>query len=223
VFQLLTKRPERAADVLNDPVFYNELQSTAAVLFDRELTWPLPNVWLGTSVEDQAAADERIPHLLRCPAAVRFLSVEPMIGEVNIDQALYADCADCEAGGMHCPPGDPEGDEDCGRCDGSGVDPERPLFESGVFWVICGGESGPGARPMHPDWARSLRDQCQAASVPFWFKQWGEWAPQDMTIRYSPRRYPDIHVWPDGSASDRVGKKAAGNILDGRTWQEVPR
>lgn len=86
-------------------------------------------------------------------------------------------------------------------------------------WVICGGESGPGARPMHPDWARSLRDQCQAASVPFFFKQWGEWE----TYR-AVNLIPMGHTfdWPDGKIALRVGKKAAGCLLDGREWKEIP-
>jgi hypothetical protein len=102
--------------------------------------WPLPNVWLGTSPCDQATFDELVPALGLTPAAIRFLSIEPMLGPI-----------------------------DCGNAFDPAVEPYHP-----IDWVICGGESGAGARPMHPDWARSLRDQCTAAGVPFFFKQWGE-------------------------------------------------
>jgi protein gp37 len=115
------------------------------------------NIWLGTSVEDQAAADLRIRHLLRCPAAVRWLSVEPMIGPVDLRKRAATGLA------------------------GFG---NTALWASPIGWVVCGGESGPGARPMHPDWARSLRDQCQAAGVPFFFKQWGE-GPRRRALRPS--------------------------------------
>ncbi len=149
---------------------------------------PLPNVWLGVSVENQRAADERIPDLLECPAAVRFLSCEPLIGEVSI----------------------------------------HPYLMKFLHWVICGGESGPGARPMHPDWARGLRDQCVAAGVPYFFKQFGEWGPMDSIHEDS-----EMHEWPGPilngvelaslrPAVYRVGKKLAGRMLDGREWNEMP-
>lgn len=136
-----------------------------------EWTLPLDNVWLGVSVEDQTRADERIPDLLATPAAVRFLSCEPLLGPVNLSALPWPDkVCDCEDyrptfdalnGSVYC--------EGC--CEA----PES--YSSQIDWVIAGGESGPGARPMHPDWARSLRDQCAAAGVPFHFKQWGNWAP----------------------------------------------
>lgn len=134
------------------------------------------NVWLGTSAEDQQTADERIPHLLQAPATMRFLSCEPLLGEVVLGHWL------------------PHG--------GWGGD--------AIDWVIVGGESGHRARPMHPDWARSLRDQCQAAGVPFFFKQWGEFIP---TSEYR-----------DGQQfMSRVGKHAAGRMLDDRVWNEFPQ
>lgn len=108
------------------------------------LRWPLPNVWLGVSAEDQRRADERIPHLLACPAAVRFVSVEPCLGPVDVSIYLAR-------GVIEAKPGDPDYDA--------------------LNWVICGAESGNGARPMHEDWVRSLRDQCAAAGVKFFFKQ----------------------------------------------------
>ena len=155
--------------------------------------WPLPNVWLGTSVEDQRAADERIPHLLAVPAAVRFLSCEPLLGAVDFGQK--------------------------------------------IDWVICGGESdtdGKSARPMHPDWARSLRDQCAAARVPFFFKQWGEHAPhwhlhgapviaQSFDPDFARKvREKEVLFGSTEEAMVRVGKKRAGRLLDGREWNEMP-
>lgn len=181
--------------------------------------WPLANVWLGTSVEDQARADERIPDLLATPAAMRFVSAEPLLGRLKLDHYLI-------------------GWEDhggTGQCVGW-----RPPLD----WVIVGGESGPNARPMHPDWARSLRDQCVAAGVPFFFKQWGEWAPDtgpfadgDPIMDGRAR----CAVWGDGNWTFynsgfeppvgprdalewvyRLGKARAAALLDGREWREMP-
>ena len=124
--------------------------------------WPYENVWLGVSVENQETADERIPLLLQCPAAVRWLSCEPLLGPIEIRRWM----GEAIGGSTHRLSG-----ENFDRCDLTGA----PL--EGVDWVVVGGESGPQARPMHPDWARSLRDQCVAAGVPYFFKQWGEWRP----------------------------------------------
>ncbi len=155
LFQVLTKRPKRMADLLLSDDFWGlysdmsyEAQDAAEEILgnrgefsvhkrrtddirtlDWEV-WPIPNVWLGVSCENQSAACERIPHLERCPAAKKFLSLEPLLGETNFDYA-------------------------------------------GIDWVIVGGESGPKARPMRADWVRSIRDQCVKAQVPFFFKQWG--------------------------------------------------
>lgn len=172
--------------------------------------WPLPNVWLGVSVEDQAVAEERIPLLLQTPAAVRFLSCEPLLGPVNLtrlgDVAMTLNAFTWEAShllGM--------------RARTAGV----------LDWVIVGGESGPRARPMHPDWARSLRDQCAAAGVPFFFKQWGEWAP-DEAFTHLPRSDAAMHEWFDADGqivvdhSWRYGKKRAGHLLDGVEHHEFP-
>lgn len=184
--------------------------------------WPLPNVWLGVSVEDQARADERIPDLLATPAAVRFISAEPLLGLVDMTRNLWGRATPC----TYC-----SKDADCG-CGffPRGACPGEPALD----WVIVGGESGPGARPMHPDWARSLRDQCAAAGVPFHFKQWGAWS----SVFDRERDDPD---WRDCSRWERkfpkgqwlnlaggtgfhgenvhyvapVGKKAAGRLLDG--------
>ena len=195
---LLTKRPENAARL------WRKAQERARGLLDGEMieefagpTWA-GNIWLGTTVEDQRRADARIPHLLAVPAAVRFLSCEPLLGLVDLS-AFF--------GGPYITlPGD--------RVEAN--------YNAGIDWVIAGGESGHGARPMHPRWARSLRDQCAAASVPFLFKQWGEWAPDclcggEKACREMPRPTPG----PVG-VMFRCGKSAAGRHLDGRTHDEFP-
>lgn len=183
------------------------------------------NVWLGITVTNQEEADRDIPKLLAMPAAVRFLSMEPLLGPV------YLGLCDCDHGSRPGPGG--IGGVTCSHCGGAG----GPM----VDWVIAGGESGPGARPMHSDWARSLRDQCQAAGVPILFKQWGEWLPWHQfveagiedpaeqtrfrTMEWRDDRWVDVGFpgWmdtADGHVDDmecvgRVGKKAAGRLLDG--------
>ena len=146
------------------------------------------NVWYGTSVEDQAAADTRIPLLLQVPAVVRFLSCEPLLGPVDLHDYL----------GWHM----------------SDIPDDQK-----IHWVIAGGESGSGARPMHPGWARSLRDQCQAAGIAFHFKQRGEWTwdhPGPLNLAKRKEHFQDDqHFY-------RVGKVLAGRELDGRTWDEFP-
>jgi protein gp37 len=156
---------------------------------------PLPNVWLGVSVEDQARADERIPHLLATPAAVRFLSCEPLLGPVDLRKVSCWEYPKAEV--LNALSGRLEGmfGGFCATC--------LPRLD----WVIVGGESGPGARPMQPDWARSLRDQCAAAGVPFFFKQWGEFAPTSDC---------------NGPYMMHVGKRAAGRLLDGVTHDGMP-
>lgn len=176
--------------------------------------WPRPNVWLGVSVENQQYADERIPHLLRTPAAVRWVSYEPALGPVDFTALGEGDQRGLNAlTGEFC-----HYDEDTG-------DP-CSHWDARIDWIVCGGESGPGARPMHPDWARSVRDQCVAAGVPFFFKQWGEWHPLSTTG--GMQEVPFGHyVLPTGDSPgfgfSRVGKKAAGRVLDGREWNEMPK
>lgn len=195
-FQVLTKRAERMRDFVGRLGYAHcglmrRLEATDGVHYPSEkidafphyagalghpsshLQWPLPNVWLGVSAEDQKRADERIPHLLMTPAAVRFVSAEPLLGPID----FHGEWIDRVAGN----------------------DPE-------LNWIIVGGESGHNARPVHPDWARSIRDQCQAAGVPFFFKQWGEHAPN------GSGRYSMV----------KVGKRAAGRLLDGREHNEMP-
>jgi protein gp37 len=165
---LLTKRPQNIAKMLpNDATAWSRE-------VDHKWGWPWPNVWLGTTAENQEEADRRIPHLLAAPAAVRFLSCEPLLGPAHLRSWLRHHNGNC------------------------------------INWVIAGGESGPGARPSHPDWFRGLRDQCAGAGVPFFFKQWGDYKPS---------------FAPDGTAHMlRVpgGKKAAGRLLDGIEHNAFP-
>lgn len=209
-FQVLTKRSARMRAYLTDRACQSRIgeavYSAAPVgrdikdaslhwtphkgsgVFDFGSRWPLPNVWLGVSAEDQRRADERILDLLATPAAVRFVSAEPLLGRIEVDL-------------------------------------------SGIDWVIAGGESGPNARPMHPDWARSLRDQCAAAEVPFFFKQWGHWAPGALSRGWGLLTadgdidIPDYRT-PDEEAGEvavtPVGKARAGRLLDGREHNDMP-
>ena len=212
-WQILTKRADRLREIAELVHFFHDAP-------------PAKNVWFGVSVENQETADERIPNLLATPAAVRFVSFEPLLGPVVIDDRHMT------------------GDEEywnflSGRrgvtCQHRAI---RPESTARIDWVIVGGESGPGARPMHPDWARSIRDQCAAASVPFFFKQWGEWALEgplsarqccvDRTGRFVEPLQRDL--FPRGaSAADgwqlmyRIGKKKARRLLGGREWNEMPR
>jgi protein gp37 len=180
------------------------------------------NVWLGTSVEDQAAADERIPHLLRVPARVRFLSCEPLLGQVDLSRWARA--------GGELLDWTPDGDAPPGDYNRTLQQWETRPDNGGISWVIVGGESGPNARPMHPEWARSLRGQCQAANVAFYFKQWGEWVGGSgekqmyVSLENGQHRAGGVttHDWGQGYVSERVGKKAAGRLLDGREWNEFP-
>jgi protein gp37 len=188
--------------------------------------WPLPNVWLGVSVEDQAAADERVPLLLKAPAAVRFLSVEPMLGEIELTGHEYSVAPGLDEGidwltgktsqASNIFGGDaaPWRSRDC-------YDFPQDAEEPRIHWVISGGESGPHARPMHPDWARSLRDQCAAARVAFLHKQNGEWVEKQQADMIGD--FSDVLRGSDGgkvitrhgAIFYRVGKKAAGRLLDG--------
>lgn len=192
VFQVLTKRPARMLEYMKRLGKSAALLDTAArsmgYTFEFHgkylVAWPIPNVWLGVSVEDQATADERIPLLMQTPAAVRWVSAEPLLGPVDICE--YIEWRNTIAN------------------------------ERSLSWVVVGGESGPNARPMHPDWARSLRDQCAAAGVPFLFKQWGEWSAPIPGIASSSN---EMQVTEHGGCGPyvtrRVGKKAAGRLLDG--------
>lgn len=191
--------------------------------------WPLPNVWLGVSAERQQEADERIPHLLAIPAAVRFLSAEPLLGPMSLRLREYNPAGTPWINaltGWVTRGGVPKHPSHCGFNTSSRK--ELPRLD----WVIAGGESGPGARPMHPEWARQLRDQCAAAGVPFFFKQWGDWGPVDGPLdNYVLRTSPCASLLGDrwqidagrhDAAVFRIGKKAAGRLLDGVEHNAMP-
>lgn len=216
-YQMLTKRAEGLRDYLNDPETPKRALKAMGKFGAKVpdvLPWPLPNVWQLVSVEDQQRADERISFLLQAMAAVRGLSVEPMLGPVDVRKYLTVEFA-------VCPASQPRSKE---FYDAMGIVAKAAWKHAGggvIDWVICGGESGPNARPMNPDWARSLRDQCAAAGVKFFFKQWGEHAP---VYADSPDE-PGTHELrrPDGKPEMRkVGKKAAGRLLDGKEHNEYP-
>lgn len=241
-FQVLTKRPERAlawsqgiddnhggwldGECYRDSLIEGEAQNIYSRLNPGAdpsewlaLHQPLPNVWLGVTAENQEQADKRIPLLLDTPAAVRFLSAEPLLGALDVrpyfgwtgkNSGLPSPLSGALASLSDLP---------------------------GLDWVITGGESGRKARPSHPEWFKGLRDQCQAAGVPFFFKQWGEWVPTDQT-RFQDgvehRLFPDgdlmpwadfeIGPWGNDDAEEvvKIGKKAAGRLLDGREWSDFP-
>lgn len=213
MFMVLTKRAGRMQAMLNSQAFWDEYRECVRVLSDDTMTGgerKIWNVWLGVSVENQKAADERIPLLLKTPASTRFVSCEPLLGPVDLGMGLCPTCGGSGETAGHYYQDD--GMETCDDCGGIGL-----AFDS-IDWVICGGESGPGARPMDPDWARSLLDQCLAMGVPFFFKQWGEWAPDDQ-IDPGNRRDPMIET---DMSWVREGKRKAGRLLDGREWNEFP-
>jgi protein gp37 len=201
---LLTKRIGNVEHMLRD---IRHGADEELSLFD---LMPLPNVWLGASIVNQTEADRDIPKLLAVPARVHFLSMEPLLGPVDLLAT-------------------PAGDILC-RCEGC----MTMTSTTRVDWVIVGGESGPAARPMHPTWARALRDQCAAAGVPFLFKQWGEWLPAidgrsvtgKVLILEGAAPLPDKPQWhgfDSGQQTARVGKKAAGRKLDGVQHDGYPR
>ncbi len=185
IFQILTKRPQRALQYL----------------LNKE---PLPNVWLGVSVEKKDYR-HRINILRAIPAAVRFISFEPLIGDICL------------------------------------------FNTSGIDWVIAGGETGPGARPMHPYWVRNIRDICEVAGIPFFFKQWGQWVEENKSkignqksktkdgkerivlhpngkINRHPETVSPSHFEMYGAVTMvKTGRRAAGNKLDGKVWQQMPR
>lgn len=214
-FQILTKRHARMRSLLDRVDFWQRVGAHMSEMLDVPTqvddVRALPNVWLGVTVEDQQRANLRIPYLAGTPAAVRFLSCEPLIGRVDLSEWIGQ--------GRRFRPFD---------------------------WVIVGGESGKDARPMHPDWARLLRDQCIGDEVPFFFKQRGEWSWNEPgEFRVPPKPYTDrtAVMHPAGMTAmrkgngfnpferghpdwatriTRVGKRAAGRELDGRTWDEFP-
>lgn len=187
-FQILTKRPERMLAYMQrfkpDGRGWITPNGEDAELAHCPLDaarWPIPNIWLGVSVENRDYKS-RIYLLRQVPAALRFLSIEPLLEDIST------------------------------------------LDLRGIGWVIAGGESGPGARPAHPQWFRGVRDQCVTAGVPFFFKQWGEWRGGDR-VSGPDGKWPDnqFHDWDGHAFSVRIGKKKAGASLDGREWRQMPR
>lgn len=229
-FQILTKRARRMNTFLSE--YFSD---------------PLPNVWLGVTVCNQAEADAKIPVLLSTPATVRFVSVEPMLGPVDLSP--WDVCDECGHRRNEFDPyndmGSPWVGDICYNhycyhsCEGT-------FSKHSLDWVICGGETGPGARPMHPDWVRGLRDQCQGAGVPFFFKSWGEWLPcsqcadDDPYIEHLSCSAPYTEIGDDGITDTdtgegvicrngvsteqifRVGKRRSGRLLDGVEHSAFP-
>lgn len=192
-FMVLTKRADRMEEWSRGVAHYPRGDTS-----ERPVPgWP-PNVEAGVSIENEYWKEKRLPHLLATPARRRFVSYEPALGAIDLtpffEPTYGCDMPSHVLSGRH----------------GLRLPP--------IDQVICGGESGPRARPMHPDWPRGVRDQCVAAGVNFMFKQWGEWIPQSQEPLSWPNTSIKVHGWPDGSLSYRVGKKAAGAVLDGRQW-----
>ena len=203
-FLVLTKRPKRMCEFVTSmawrtPTRDEDLRGERGwhAYLGAPGSHAIENIHLGVSIENQQTADERLPLLLETPAAVRFVSAEPLLGPVDFARA-------CDHG--------------------------REAYAlwgdaSGISQVICGGESGPGARPMHLDWARGVRNQCVEAGVPFFFKQWGEWSPdkERFASSWARDRLTVEGEWDNPSLMFKVGKQLAGRLLDGREWNEFPR
>jgi protein gp37 len=192
-FQVLTKRPERMLSYLTDPErrFPHQTCSGDGCNycggFEGSVPWKgyeLPNVWLGVSCERQEEADQRIPILLNTPAAVRFISAEPLIGPIDASKFMWPVCGWWKSSKYRTYEQAKAAGDECG------LDRQRLVHADRVFldWVIAGGESGPGARDMYPEWMGSLRDQCEAAHVPFFAKQMAHKhpIPPDLVVRQFP-------------------------------------
>lgn len=252
-FQVLTKRPERMRTTISDHVFEEVVCDSILQNHGREDAyhvfagrgWPPPNVWLGVSAGNQDTWDARVPILCQIPAAVRFVSYEPALGPIKL---FKCDCETTMETGIY-PPSRSHTETCLNR-----------IRRDGFQWLIAGGESGPHARPAHPDWFRSVRDQCQAAGIPFFYKQAGAWKPMapqygdtDSVMRSEDPSSAWFSDWGghhiclenDGGIAaewdgddgrtwyqpapnrnpwwlERVGKKLAGRLLDGREWNEIP-
>jgi protein gp37 len=215
-FQLLTKRAELMRQWFADPDRADHVGLAMLTFVDRiphghrRVPWPLPNVWLGVSAERQQEADERIPHLLQTPAAIRFVSLEPLLGPIDLTVLR-------NGAGLG------EGQRWLNALGVKGMD-RGYVYEDldtcsvpRIDWTIVGGESGPNARPMNPQWARDIRDQCKAAGVAYFHKQNGEFASVS-EIEGDGRHFK----FEDGRTVRRVGKKAAGRLLDGREHNAMP-
>lgn len=248
-FQVLTKRPARMATYLADPATPERLAKVMAYQLHRpglaiRLTtnidlgstktpqwWPLPNVWWGASMGHKAAVQAMMPHLAACrpSAAVLWVSAEPLIEAIqpylDFDTWFWKTCPTCN-GSMSVPVAG--GGAPCPTC----LDQQGFVASGLIDWMVAGGESGPGARPIDPQVVRSLRDNCLAAGVAFHFKQWGEWAPvtyysideeyladNNRVYRLAPA---DVAATWKGLAG-RIGRNAAGRTLDGKVWNDYPK
>jgi protein gp37 len=213
-YQVLTKRAQRMREYFSHPVREALIgQQVGRIHLERTgepvSEWsglPMPHVWLGVSAEDQRRADERVIHLLRTPAAVRWVSAEPLLEELRLWKLSALDYEESPEGaevyplrGLYAVP----------DCDWNG-----PKLD----WVVAGGESGVKARPSHPDWFRSLQRQCEQAKVPFNCKQHGEWVSVSM-VAGKGRHF----TFPDGATVRRIGKAAAGRLLDGVEHNGFPQ
>jgi protein gp37 len=245
---LLTKRIGNAATMIVEACTTRTAPNPPGWPFEQhpDMVSPMPpNIWIGASITSQVEADRDIPKLLAVPAAKRFLSMEPLLGPVDL---------------TNVPVGGGPGDHEFNAIITGNALHRAVSSDPSLHWVIVGGESGPNARPMHPDWARSLRDQCQAAGVPFLFKQWGEWGTSAFRVSTGEpvfRQFDSHQTWVNKASTwvnggicldtdgrmlkdgrdmararddqkfpvtimHKVGKKTAGRLLDGRTWDEVP-
>ncbi len=230
-FQVLTKRHARLKSLLNSETFWDGVSAARVVRGHDPLpagTNMLTNAWIGVSTENQKWADIRIPALLGTPAAVRWISAEPLLGPIDLTQIAFGR------------PQQPDMTIDALNQRYGVPGAWHAPTSARLSWVVCGGESGPNARPMHPHWARTLRDQCVEAGVAFHFKQHGEWGPTAEVITAKDPRTIAMHPagmvamtaenpfnpfergHPHWEALRRHGKKAAGRELDGRTWDQYP-
>ncbi len=218
-FQLLTKRTSRMAEYFSqghEELFQRWKNCTyemtgQLIAQSGEWEFPLPNVWLGTSIEDQQSANERIPYLVEVPAVVRWLSAEPLVGSIDLFMATK---------------------------NVNDLNSENHL--RGIHWLVAGGESGHGnVQPCHPDWLRSLQKQCMDAQVPFFFKQWGSFIPTvDFAGTKINQQYivgprgsfgkwnevgPNDIMNPSNAQMAKVGKNKSGRLLDGKEYNEYPK
>lgn len=256
-FQVLTKRPARMLAYLADA----EMEIRDAIKYERvahTMQWPLRNVWLGVSVEDQAAADERIPLLLKTPAAVRWISAEPLLGTVDL-RHLNKDKETNELDALQPWTWEQELEQWRGSSEtweedfadwygGMTIAQAKGPCHPKIDWVVGGAESGNHARPTHPAWFRSLRDQCAAAGVAYLHKQNGEWLPRSSCYHTfedgksladldpGATQWPCIRITEAGNGGhdlehaeegdhvymQRVGKKLAGRLLDGKQHDGYP-
>lgn len=214
---LLTKRIGNAAAMIEEVMRHIDIGHAPAFA-----AWPWPNVWIGSTVVNQEEADRDILKLINTPAAKRFLSIEPMIGRITLTKVKRFPGGACDREYIDAVNGRAWTDYA-----GMGLKGDKFAYPGvpfsgegarGIDWVILGGESGHGARPMQPEWVCTVRDDCEAAGVPFFFKQWGHWAPYD-------RGQVDSRLLVNPTAMSNLrpyGKSVAGRMLDGREYSQVP-